>query len=130
MTDRLCRRLREDCLAARTVTLRIRYNDMEETMRSDSLDEPTPVETDFYPKLAPLLQRAWERRVSLRLVGVRLSHLHPALPEPELPLEGLPGKTLTERVQLAEASDLIRRRYGKGAILRGHDLWLKKKSLD
>jgi DNA polymerase-4 len=130
MTDRLCRRLREDGLAARTVTLRIRYNDMEEAMRSDSLDEPTPVETDFYPKLAPLLQRAWERRVSLRLVGVRLSHLHPALPEPELPLEGLPGKTLTERVQLAEASDLIRRRYGKGAILRGHDLWLKKKSLD
>jgi DNA polymerase-4 len=130
MTDRLCRRLREDGLAARTVTLRIRYNDMEETMRSDSLDEPTPVETDFYPKLAPLLQRAWERRVSLRLVGVRLSHLHPALPEPELPLEGLPGKTMTERVQLAEASDLIRRRYGKGAILRGHDLWLKKKSLD
>jgi hypothetical protein len=33
-------------------------------------------------------------------------------------------------VQLAEASDLIRRRYGKGAILRGHDLWLKKRSLD
>ena len=59
MTDRLCRRLREDGLAARTVTLRIRYNDMEEAMRSDSLDEPTPVETDFYPKLAPLLQRAW-----------------------------------------------------------------------
>jgi len=88
------------------------------------------VETDFYPKLPPLLKKAWERRVSLRLAGVRLSNLHAALPEPELPLEGLPGKTLTARVQLAEASDLIRRRYGKAAILRGHDLWLKNKSLD
>ncbi|MCX6935712.1 MAG: DNA polymerase IV [Verrucomicrobia bacterium] len=127
MTDRLCRRLREDNLAARTLTLRIRYNDMEEVMRSESISEPSPVENDFYPILKPILHRTWNRRVSLRLVGVRLSNLHPALPEPELALTGLPQKSSTERLQLAEASDLVRRRYGQSAILRGHDLWLRQK---
>ena len=126
MIDRLCRRLREDQLAARTLTLRIRYNDMEETMRSESISEPSPVENAFYPILKPLLRRAWSRRVSLRLVGVRLSNLHPALPEPELALTGLPQKSSTEQLLIAEASDAIRRRYGKNSILRGHDLWLRQ----
>ena len=128
MTDRLCRRLREEGLAARTLTLRIRYRDMEDISRSDSLNDPSPLENDFYPLLAPLLRRAWDRSVSLRLVGVRLSNLHTALPEPELALTGLPQKSTTERLQLAEASDHVRRRYGKNAILRGHDLWLRKKA--
>jgi len=127
MTDRLCRRLREEGLAARTLSLRIRYKDMEDTMRSESVQEPTPHESDFYPMLQLLLRKAWTRPESLRLVGVRLTNLHTALPEPELALTGLPQKSAMERLQLAEASDLLRRRYGKKAILRGHDLWLRKK---
>jgi DNA polymerase-4 len=127
MTDRLCRRLRNEGLAARTLTLRIRYKDMEDTMRSESIHEPSPHESDFYPMLQLLLRKAWTRSESLRLVGVRLTNLHAALPEPELALTGLPQKSATERLQLAEASDLLRRRYGKKAILRGHDLWLRKK---
>jgi DNA polymerase-4 len=127
MTDRLCRRLRDEGLAARTLTLRIRYKDMEDTMRSESIHEPSPHESDFYPMLQLLLRKAWTRAESLRLVGVRLTNLHAALPEPELALTGLPHKSATERLQLAEASDLLRRKYGKKAILRGHDLWLRKK---
>jgi len=127
MTDRLCRRLREEGLAARTLSLRIRYKDMEDTMRSESVQEPTPHESDFYPMLQLLLRKAWTRPESLRLAGVRLTNLHAELPEPELALTGLPKKSSTERLQLAEASDLLRRRYGKKAILRGHDLWLRKK---
>lgn len=130
MTDRLCRRLREEGLAARTLSVRLRYRNMEDVVRSDSLHDPSPLENDFYPLLAPLLKRSWSRSESVRLVGVRLSNLHSALPEPELPLTGLPQKSTTERRQLAEASDHVRRRYGKSAILRGHDLWLKKKRSD
>lgn len=127
MTDRLCRRLRVEGLAARTLTVRVRYRDMEDMVRSDSLHDPSPLENDFYPLLTPLLKRTWTRSESLRLVGVRLSNLHSALPEPELALTGLPQKSATERLQLAEASDLVRRRFGKSSILRGHDLWLRKK---
>jgi DNA polymerase-4 len=127
MTDRLCQRLRAEGLAARTLTVRIRYRNMEDMIRSDSLQDPSPLENDFYPLLGPLLKRTWSRSESLRLVGVRLSNLHSALPEPELALSGLPQKSTTERLRLAEASDHLRRRYGKSAILRGHDLWLWKK---
>ena len=129
MTDRLCQRLRHEGLAARTLTLRIRYHDMEDVMRSESLSDPSPLENDFYPLLRPLLRRTWTRSARIRLAGVRLSNFHHALPEPELPLAGLPQKSLTERLNLAEASDQVMRRYGKKAILRGHDLWLQKKAL-
>jgi DNA polymerase-4 len=126
MTDRLCRRLRDEGLAARTLTLRVRYRDMEDTMRSESIHEPSPHESDFYPLLQLLLRKAWTRAVSLRLVGVRLSNLHTYLPDPELPLTGLPHKSAKERHQLAEATDQVRNRFGNQAILRGHDLWLQK----
>jgi len=127
MTDRLCQRLRAEGLAARTLTVRIRYRNMEDIARSDSLHDPSPLENDFYPLLAPLLKRTWSRSEPLRLAGVRLSNLHSALPEPELALIGLPQKSATERLQLADATDHVRRRYGKSKILRGHDLWLRKK---
>jgi DNA polymerase-4 len=127
MVDRLCRKLRATGLAARTITVRVRYRDMEDTMRADSLSEPSPLESDFYPILQPLLRRCWTRSSPLRLVGVRLTNFHTALPEPELPLTGLPQKSTTERLQLADATDQVRRRFGSQAILRGHDLWLQKK---
>ena len=102
---------------------------MEDVMRSESLNEPSPLENDFYPLLQPLLRRSWSRPKPLRLVGVRLSNLYRALPDPELALTGLPQKSMTERLQLAEATDQLRRQFGSDAILRGHDLWLKKKLL-
>ena len=126
MLDRLCRKLRKEGSAARTLTLRIRYHDMEDVMRSDSLHKPSPLENDFYPLLKPLLQRSWSRSKPLRLVGVRLSNLYTFLPEPELPLTGLPQKSASERLHLAEATDQVRRQFGPNAILRGHDLLIKR----
>jgi len=126
MLDRLCRKLRKEGSAARTLTLRIRYKDMEDVMRSDSLHEPSPLENDFYPFLKPLLQRSWSKTKPLRLVGVRLSNLYKFLPEPELPLTGLPQKSVSERLHLAEATDQVRRQFGPHAILRGHDLLIKR----
>jgi len=129
MIDRLCRKLRREGFAARTLSLRIRYRNMEDVMRSESLNEPSPLENDFYPLLQPLLRRSWSRPKPLRLVGVRLSNLHTNLSDPELPLTGLPQKSAQERRQLTEATDQVRSRFGNEAILRGHDLWLRKRTL-
>ena len=126
MIDRLCRKLRSEGFAARTLSLRIRYRNMEDVMRSESLNEPSPLENDFYPLLQPLLRRSWSRPKPLRLVGVRLSNLHKALPDPELALTGLPQKSMTERLHLAAATDQLRRMFGPRAILRGHDLLIKR----
>ena len=93
-----------------------------------ALNEPSPLENDFYPLLQPLLRRSWSRPKPLRLVGVRLSNLHRALPDPELALTGLPQRSMTERLNLAAATDKLRRMFGPHAILRGHDLLIKRLS--
>jgi nucleotidyltransferase/DNA polymerase involved in DNA repair len=58
MADTLMRRVRQDGKSIRTLTLRLRYNDMDEVTRSTSLDEPTDLEHDVYPLLTGLLKRA------------------------------------------------------------------------
>jgi len=46
---------------------------MAEDQCSESLIEPTDLETDVYGRLHNMLRAAWKRRVSLRLVSLKLS---------------------------------------------------------
>ena len=125
MADRLFAKARAEGQATRTITVRIRYNDFDESTRSQSLDEPTDLETQVYGLIAALLRKAWERRVSLRLVSLKLGNLYKACLFQELDL--FPSaKNSTVLHRAAGAVDAIRERHGKSAILRGHDLWLKK----
>lgn len=125
MADRLFAKARIDGQAARTITVRIRYNDFDESTRSQSLDEPTDLETLIYGLVAALLRKAWERRVSLRLVSLKLGNLYKACLFQELDL--LPSaRNPTVLHRAAEAVDAIRQRHGKSALLRGHDLWLRE----
>ncbi len=127
--DRLMVRVRADRKAVRTLTLRIRYNDMQEISRSESLSEPTTLETDFYPLVPRLLKKAWQRRASLRLVAVKVHHLYDPLFQPELELAPQ-ARALDQRTKLAATLDTIRARYGGRAMMRGHDLWLRRRELD
>ncbi len=124
MADRLFSKARAEGQAARTISVRIRYNDFDESTRSQSLDEPTDLETQVYGVMAALLKKAWERRVSLRLVSLKLGNLYKACLFQELDL--FPSsRSATILHRAAGAVDAIRQRYGKSAILRGHDLWLR-----
>src|SRR5215472_2946815 len=76
MADKLMAKVREDCKRIRTVTVKVRYNDMDEQQASESLEEPTDLETDTYAKTSALLRKAWKRRVSLRLVSLKLSNVY------------------------------------------------------
>jgi len=122
MADGLMAEARAAGKAARTVSLRLRYNDMEETRRSYSFREPTDLESDVYPLLERLLRRAWQRRVSLRLVGVALSNVYAAAPL-EFNFEG-PGWRRGDRQRLARVVDGLREAGLE--VMRGHDLWLKR----
>ncbi|MFL5477800.1 MAG: hypothetical protein ACJ79X_02165 [Gemmatimonadaceae bacterium] len=88
LADNLMAKVREDRKSIRTVTVKIRYNDMDECQRSESLLEPTDLESDIYPRLRPLLRRAWERRVSLRMISLKLSSIYEGIFRMELPLLG------------------------------------------
>jgi DNA-directed DNA polymerase III PolC len=123
MADTLMRRVREDGKSIRTVTLRLRYNDMDEVTRSASLDEPTDLEHDLYPLIQAMLTRAWERRVSVRLVGLRFTKVYETGFCNILPLEQCDMKR--ERLHtLSLVVDDLRR--GNRSIMRGHDLWLSQ----
>jgi DNA-directed DNA polymerase III PolC len=123
MADALMRRVRQDRKSIRTVTLRLRYNDMDEVTRSSSLDEPTDLEHDIYPMLQVMLKKAWERRVSVRLVGLRFTKVYEGGFSHVLHLDESDVKR--ERLHmLAVVIDDLRR--GNRSIMRGHDLWLAR----
>lgn len=121
MADTLMRRVRQDGKSIRTVTLRLRYNDMDEVTRSSSLDEPTDLEHDLYPLLQAMLTRAWERRVSIRLIGLRFTKVYETGFSSLLPLEQSDMKRERLHTLSLVIDDL---RSSQRSIMRGHDLWL------
>lgn len=123
MADELFAKLRAAGQAARTLTVKVRYNDMTEDQCGESLPEPVCVETEVYGRLHLLLKRAWRRRVSLRMVSLRLSHLYDGHITGALPLTPGDGRSDARR-RLAAAVDTLRDKFGRGVVLRGHDLLL------
>ncbi|HUJ08492.1 MAG TPA: DNA polymerase III subunit alpha [Verrucomicrobiae bacterium] len=127
MTDELLSKIRVDGKAVRTLTVKVRYNDMAEDRCGESLREPTDLESDVYGRLRPLLRQAWKRRVSLRLVSLKFSHVYDGFFRAELPLE--PSSQQHEaRRQLARAVDELRKTRGRYVVMRGHDLALRAKT--
>jgi DNA-directed DNA polymerase III PolC len=121
MADDLMAQARADGKSIRTVTVRVRYNDRAEDQRSESLPEPTDLETDLYPRLDALLRQAWKRRVSLRMLSLKLSNVYAGSFRAELPLEP-DARQYAARRRLAAAIDALRESRGRCVIMRGHDL--------
>jgi len=124
MADRLFATVREECRRVRTLTVKVRYNDRDENQRAESLREPTDLETDVYGRLRGLLRDAWQRRVSLRMVSLKLSNVYDGVFRRELPLESN-ARNHEARERLASAVDGLRRTRGWAVVLRGHDLRLR-----
>ena len=123
IADRLAAKVREDRKSFRTITLKLRYNDFQDVTRSVSLEEPADMEQDVYPLLPTLLRKAWERRVSIRMVALKLSHIYDGIFRTELSLDEQSRKRDNER-RLAGVLDGLRENH---SIMRGHDLWLKQR---
>jgi DNA polymerase III alpha subunit/nucleotidyltransferase/DNA polymerase involved in DNA repair len=124
MADHLMVQARADGKSVRTLTVKVRYNDMAEDQRSESLDEPTDLETDVYGRLRELLRQAWKRRVSLRMVSLKFANLYEGFVRTELPLERA-AQQHDARRRLARVIDELRRSRGRYVLMRGHDLVLR-----
>ena len=127
MADHLMAKVRADGKMIRCVEVRLRYNDMEQSRRSESLDEPTDLETDVYGVIDRLAKRAWDRRVSLRLVGLKFSRVYDGggWHQAGLDLPGTGYERETRRV-LARVMDEAKERYGSGSVIRGHQLPMRQ----
>jgi DNA-directed DNA polymerase III PolC len=124
MADRLFVAVREEGRSVRTLTVKVRYNDRDENQRAESLREPTDLETDVYGRLHGLLRESWQRRVSLRMVSLKLSNIYDGVFRNELALE-TNVKNRAGRERLAVVMDEMRRNQGWSVVLRGHDFRLR-----
>ena len=124
MADNLFASVREERRTVRTLSVKVRYNDMGEDQVSESLPEPTDLETEVYATLKVMLRKAWKRRVSLRLVSLKLSNLYRSVFSAELAI--LPRSVRRDsNAKLASHIDALRLAHGQGIIMRAHDLRLR-----
>ncbi|HEY3855142.1 MAG TPA: DNA polymerase III subunit alpha [Verrucomicrobiae bacterium] len=123
MADNLFTKVREEGRSIRTLTVRVRYNDMAEDQVNESLLEPTDLETDVYARLHTMLRAAWRRRVSLRLMSLKLANVYDGRFRSELALE-VSAERQYAQSRLALVIDELRRSRGHSVILRGHDFRL------
>ena len=129
MADKLFADVRDEGRTVRTLTVRVRYNDMGEDQVSESLPEPTDLETEVYGLIRTLLHKAWKRRVSLRLVSLKLSNLYKGVFSTELPI--LPhSRRRDSNTRLIFQIDALRKSMGQSVILRAHDLRLRLPPMD
>jgi len=114
LSEGVARQLRHRGLFARTVTLKVRYQDFTTLTRQRTLDRPTNLEQVLYEEGRELLRRAWAKGRKLRLIGIGASNLTTAGYQ-----LGLFDQRYRERLaRLAKAVDEIRDRFGEEAIRR------------
>ncbi len=117
MADGLMARVRADGKAIRTVTVKVRYSDFTDESHGLTLDEPSDLETDVYPRLPGLLRGAWKRRTPLRLIALRFSNVSEPLIQGELPLDSAARHRSKQR-EAAKLLDALREK--KLPVTRGH----------
>ena len=122
LVTRLASDLREQELAARTVTVRLRDGDFKTRQASRTLPNPVIADRVILATARALLARLRrERRVRARLLGVALSSLTPPDQAAQLSLFETPAATLeTARDRaLVGAVDRLRAKFGDRAIVPG-----------
>ena len=117
-SDIVAQRLRRHDLAARTISLKIRFASFKTIMRSLSLEEGTNLQETIDSACQTLLSRI-SLTEGIRLIGVTASNLGAPLSIPSL----FSDKE-EKRARAAKAMDSIQEKYGRKALRKG--FWLEK----
>jgi DNA polymerase-4 len=119
LAARVTAQLREEGLEARTLTLKIRWDDFTTRTRSRTLPEPTALEGEILPAARALLDPAFadalRARHGVRLLGISATNLVPSGPADLFE----PPARQRQRA-LSDVLDRVRGRYGFDAIAPGH----------
>lgn len=117
-SDIVAQRLRRHDLAARTISLKIRFASFKTIIRSLSLEEGTNLQETIDSACQTLLSRI-PLTEGIRLIGVTASNLGAPLSIPSL----FSDKE-EKRARAAKAMDSIQQKYGRKALRKG--FWLEK----
>ncbi len=113
----VARRLRDQNLRGRTVTLRMRYHDFTSVSRDRTLKLAADADTVIAATAMELLNTHHDGR-PLRLVGVGMSQLVEGAPQTDLFDESDTVEDRRSRT-IDEAMDAVRARFGAAAVRRG-----------
>ena len=112
LSEMVGRRLREHGLHARTVQLKLRYEDFSTITRAHSLDHSTQLDNELFDTARHLFRRNWKAGAKVRLLGVQASSLSAI--EGQLNLLD-DAKSVKWRDAL-RAVDGLRDKYGESAV--------------
>jgi DNA polymerase-4 len=111
MTEKLTFQLRSENKLTACVAVKIRYSDFN-TYTMQARIPYTSLDHILIQKVSELFDKLYQKRMLIRLIGIRFSHLVQGGHQYSLFEETL------EQIQLYEAMDKIRKRFGKDAIHR------------
>jgi len=112
LSEMVGRRVREAGWYARTLQLKLRYQDFTTITRAHTLPQPTQLDTEIFQQIRSLFRRNWQRGRKVRLLGVQASSFTTSAGQGDL-LEG----AQRERWQQAlSAADKLRDRFGESSI--------------
>lgn len=115
MTEKLAFKLRDQQKLTGCITVKLRYANFDTVTRQATLAY-TANDTLLIGKALELFDRLYNRRMRIRLLGVRLSHLIQGHPQIDL------FNDTEKEVHLYQAIDRLKRKYGTRAIFRAKGL--------
>lgn len=119
MTEKLAFQLRTEQKLTACVTVKIRYSDFN-TYTLQAHIPYTSLDHVLIEKVKQLFDKLYEKRMLIRLIGVRFSHLVQGSYQYNL------FEDCTQQIQLYQAMDKMRKRYGKEAVQRAAGLGIKQ----
>jgi DNA polymerase-4 len=112
LSEMVAKRLREHRLYARTIQLKLRYEDFSTITRAYSLDHATQIDREVAGAALQLFRNAWDGKAPIRLLGVHAGSLETT--EGQMNLLDEPA---VEKLRRAFRSvDHIRNRFGAASV--------------
>lgn len=119
LAEQVADRAKAKALSGKTVTLKLKRSDFQLISRRHSLTDPTQLSDRIYRAARALFDQT-DRKGPYRLIGVGISDL---APEAQADLSAdLLDPTAGKRAAAERATDAIRARFGREAIIKGRAL--------
>jgi DNA polymerase-4 len=108
----VARRLRESGFHARTIQLKLRYQDFTTITRAHTLATPTQLDTEIFEQVRALFRKNWKKGVPIRLLGVQASSFT-SQPDQINLLEGHRQQRWKDAMAVA---DRLRDKFGESSV--------------
>ncbi|MGI9101159.1 MAG: DNA polymerase IV [Terriglobales bacterium] len=112
LTEMVARRLRESQLHARTVQLKLRYDDFTTITRAHTLAAATQLDHEILSEIQRLFHHNWQKGRRVRLLGVQVGSLEAGEGQMEL----LDAGKHERWKQALSAADRLRDKFGESAV--------------